>query len=167
MVTETTGRLALPLIASGQAQKEITHNEALAALDIAVQAAVEAVGLNVPPVSPAAGQCWIVGAEPAGAWAGHAGTLAGWTVSGWRFLVPRAGWTAWAADSGLPVRHDGSGWVSGIVRAARVEIGGVQVVSDRQTAIDTPDGGAIVDIEAREALINVINALRAHGLIAA
>ncbi|RHW19420.1 DUF2793 domain-containing protein [Sphingomonas gilva] len=143
----------------------MTHNEALAALDIAVQPVVEAVGVDVPPASPAPGQCWIVGAEPVGAWAGQAGTLAGWTASGWRFLPPGAGWTAWAKDSGLPARHDGSGWTLGVVSAARVEIGGVQVVSDRQAAIDTPDGGAFVDPEARAALTNVINALRAHGLI--
>lgn len=161
----TTDRLDLPLIASGQAQKEMTHNEALALLDIAVQPVVEAVGVDTPPLSPMAGQCWIVGSAPTGVWAGRAGALAGWTPSGWRFLAPRAGWRAWAADSGLTVRYDGSGWIAGVLAADRIEIGGVQVLAAQQGAIDLPGGGTIIDVEGREALTYVINALRSHGLI--
>lgn len=162
----TTERLALPLIASGQAQKEMTHNEALAALDIAVQPVVEAVGLDMPPALPIPGQCWIVGAAPAGVWAGHAHALAGWTMSGWRFLMPRTGWTAWDRGSGLTVRYDGSNWISGIVSAARIDVEGVQVITTRQDAIASPAGGAVIDAEGRVTLISILNILRAHGLIA-
>jgi hypothetical protein len=166
MTETTTDRLDLPLIASGQAQKEMTHNEALALLDIAVQPVVEAAGADTPPMSPAAGQCWIVGTAPTGVWTGRAGALAGWTPSGWRFLMPRTGWSAWAKDSGLTVRYDGENWIMGALAAARIEINGVQVLAAQQAAIDTPDGGTIIDTEAREVLTNVINALRTHGLIA-
>jgi hypothetical protein len=51
MSDERTPRLALPLLQPGQAQKETTHNEALAVLDLVVQASVLAVGTNVPPVA--------------------------------------------------------------------------------------------------------------------
>jgi hypothetical protein len=166
MMTETTDRLDLPLIASGQAQKEMTHNEALAALDIAVQPVVEAMGVDVPPSSPAPGQCWIVGAAPEGAWTGRAQALAGWTASGWRFLAPRAGWTAWVAANELAARYDGTAWSEGVLTAARIEIGGTQIVATQQDAIESPVGGSIVDSEARAALLAVLNALRAHGLIA-
>ncbi|MFX4817188.1 DUF2793 domain-containing protein, partial [Acinetobacter baumannii] len=60
-MAETTSRLALPLLAAGQAQKEMFHNEALALIDLALAAAVESVGLNTPPATPEDGQCWIVG----------------------------------------------------------------------------------------------------------
>ena len=50
MTTITTSRFALPLLAAGQADKELTHNEALACLDILLQPVVQAVGLTVPPV---------------------------------------------------------------------------------------------------------------------
>jgi hypothetical protein len=166
MMTETTDRLDLPLIATGQAQKEMTHNEALAALDIAVQPMVEAMGVDVPPASPAPGQCWIVGATPEGAWSGRARALAGWTASGWRFLAPRAGWTAWVAASGLTARYDGAAWSEGAVAAARIEIGGIQVVAAQQDAIENPVGGTVIDSEARDALSSILNGLRAHGLIA-
>ncbi|MGL4312420.1 MAG: DUF2793 domain-containing protein, partial [Sphingomonas sp.] len=35
-MAETTSRLALPLLAAGQAQKEMFHNEALALIDLAL-----------------------------------------------------------------------------------------------------------------------------------
>jgi hypothetical protein len=35
-MSETTNRLELPFLASGQAQKHVTHNEALAQLDALV-----------------------------------------------------------------------------------------------------------------------------------
>ena len=39
----TTSRLGLPTLAAAQAQKEMTHNEALTLLDVAVQPVVAAV----------------------------------------------------------------------------------------------------------------------------
>ena len=77
MTTITTSRFALPLLAAGQADKELTHNEALACLDILLQPVVQAVGLTVPPPSPLPGQCWIVGPDATDAWARRAGDLAG------------------------------------------------------------------------------------------
>ncbi|WP_420140894.1 DUF2793 domain-containing protein [Sphingomonas sp.] len=95
-MTETTPRLMLPLLAAGQAQKEVTHNEALTLLDMLVQPVVEASGIDVPPVAPQPGQIWIVGGAASGAWAGHADHLAGWSGGGWRFVTPQPGMTACA-----------------------------------------------------------------------
>ncbi len=54
-MTDITDRLALVLIAPGQAQKEMTHNEALARLDIMVQAVVQSVAPASVPASPMLG----------------------------------------------------------------------------------------------------------------
>ena len=75
-MTDVTPRLGFPLLASGQAQKEITHNEALTQADMLVQAVVQAVAPPAIPVAPQPGQCWIVGASPTGDWAGKAGQVA-------------------------------------------------------------------------------------------
>lgn len=40
------------------------------------------------------------------------------------------------------------------------------VVADEQAAITDPAGGATIDAQARTAIIAILNALRAHGLIA-
>lgn len=165
MSDERSPRLALPLLQPGQAQKEIDHNEALALLDIAVQAVVRGVGLDTPPADPAPGECWIVGAAPIGVWAGHAGALAGWTAGGWRFVAPAPGMIAWSMADNLPARYESGAWRLGEIRAARVLVGGVQVIGARQPAIADPAGGASVDGEARDTLRTVLVALREHGLI--
>src|SRR3546814_3824403 len=65
-----TPRFSLPLLAVAQAQKEVTHNEALTLLDALVHAAIEAGPLATPPANPALGQCWIVDAAATGVWSG-------------------------------------------------------------------------------------------------
>jgi len=162
---DATDRLELPLIVPGQAQKEMAHNEALALLDVAVQASVVAVGLDTPPTDPQPGSCWIVGPRPTGAWAGHPGAIAGWTGGGWRFVAPRPGLAAWSMADGTHARCEGSGWTLGRLTATELVIDGARVVGARQGTITGPDGGTIVDTQARTAVGAVLAALRAHGLI--
>ena len=68
-MTETT-HLGLPYLAAAQAQKHVTHNEALSRLDAVVQLAVIDTTLTVPPGSPAEGDRYIVADGATGAWAG-------------------------------------------------------------------------------------------------
>lgn len=160
-----SARLFLPLLAPGQAQKEITHNEALAQLDIITQAVVQAVGVDVPPTSPALGECWIIGPSPEGSWSGMAQHLAGWTENGWRYVQPFIGLGVWTVDEGMFARWDGGAWVTGIVSAAAISIGGEQIIGSRQPAIANPEGGGTADVEARTAIGSILDAMRAHGLI--
>ena len=94
-----TDRFGLPLLAAGQAQKEMTHNEALTMLDLAIALTVERDDLSAPPSSPGAGLCWIIADGASGEWSGREGQIAGWTDAGWRFLLPRAGMRALAYAS--------------------------------------------------------------------
>lgn len=160
-----TARFALPLLHPGQAQKELFHNEALVLADALIQPCVEAIGLNVPPATPAAGQCWIVGESPIAEWTGAARALALWTVGGWRFIPPREGMTAWVAADALGARYSAGTWRNGRLTAARLEIDGEQVVGPREPAIADPDGGMVVDAEARIAIDAILATLRTHGLI--
>ncbi|WP_137150280.1 DUF2793 domain-containing protein [Devosia sp. FKR38] len=105
-----TPRLSLPYIMSGQAQKHITHNEAIQALDALVQASVESGSLTAPPSSPLEGECWLVPSGASGAWAGHGNELASWQAGAWLFLDPAAGWLVFCkADQALLV-FDGTAW---------------------------------------------------------
>lgn len=165
-MAEHSDRLALPLLSAGQAQKELYHNEALAILDLLGHAAVEDHGINTPPSTPSIGQCWVVGASPTGAWAGHANALAGWTSGGWRFIAPRAGMSVWDSGAGYSLHHDGGSWVNGALSVSSLNIGGIQVIGSQSAAIPTPTGGSVVDVEARAAVVSMLNALRTHGLIA-
>jgi len=145
---EVSARLGLPMLAVGQAQKEVTHNEALAMLDIGAHPCVEGVGLDAAPAGAAPGQSWIVGAAPTGAWAGHAGALAGWTGGGWRFVPATEGLSAWVRPAGQLVRYANGAW-------------------RRPAAVAAPAGGAVSDAEARAAVAAILSVLRTHGLIAA
>lgn len=163
---DVTPRFSMPLLHAGQAQKEVDHNEAIALIDLALHATVIAAGRNVPPEDPAAGQCWIVGVAPVGQWAGRAGSIAGWSAGGWRFVAPRAGMAAWDAEERVALRYDGVTWTRGVARTDGLYVDGEKVVGQRGSAITPPVGGSVVDQEAREALIQILNALQEHGLVA-
>src|ERR1700712_2693463 len=105
----TSDRMKLPFLAVAQAQKETTHNEELALLDIAVQPVVQAIAPATAPSAPVVGQCWVVGTAPTGEWAGQAGALAGWSAGGWRFVSPFEGIKAWALADNLLGRRTGAG----------------------------------------------------------
>lgn len=94
-MSEVSPRLDLPLIQPSQAQKHVTHNEALQVLDGLVQAVLEETGANTPPFEPVTGQLYALGASPAGDWAGQAGRLALRIAGAWLFIAPQEGWRAW------------------------------------------------------------------------
>lgn len=163
-MADTTPRFALPFILPGQAQKELFHNEALARIDLALNPAVEGWPLTEPPAEPEEGQCWIVGPAASGAWSGRDGLLAMWTESGWRFVAPQPGTSAWNKAANVPLLWDGGQWREGELLCARLVVGGVQVVGTRQAAVPSPSGGTIIDEEARAAINALIAALMSHGL---
>lgn len=165
-MTNATDRWKLPLLAAGQAQKEMTHNEALALIDLMVQPAVIAMALDTPPDTPEPGDCWVVGPAPSGAWTGWALALAGWTAGGWRFAPAREGMSVWNRASGSAAWFRDGAWRDGELRGAAVSIGGRQVVGAQAAAIREPSGGDTIDTAAREAIGAVLTALREHGLVA-
>lgn len=107
-----TPNLKLPMLAPSQAQKEMTHNEALAALDVLVQAAIINATSAAPPAAPAEGDSYIVAASPTGAWAGKAGQLAWWS-QGWKFTVPEEGWRVYDRATKRALTYDGAAWGAG------------------------------------------------------
>jgi hypothetical protein len=110
----TTPYLGLPLIEAAQAQKHVTHNEALGLLDSVIQLSVKGRTLLNPPLSPAEGDRWIVPAGATGAWSGHTDEVALWKDAGWRYFTPRDGWIAFVDDEGT-VAYAAGGWQSFIV----------------------------------------------------
>ncbi len=104
--------LSLPLMQASQAQKHVTHNEALMQLDLLVQLSVTDRTRTAPPASPVEGQRHIVAAAPIAAWAGQAGKVALWLDAAWQFFMPLAGWRAWIVSEDLEVAYDGTAWVA-------------------------------------------------------
>jgi len=146
MTQHTTPRLGLPLLAAGQAQKEVTHNEALVLIDALASATSQAVPQNQPPTSPVVGQCWLVGPLPTGSWLGQAHALASWTIGGWRFVTMPVGARVILATNGACWRRISGGWQA-------------------PQAVGAPSGGVIIDSEARAVISLMIVALTNAGLL--
>lgn len=153
-MSEATGRLGLPLLVAGQGQKDITHNEAILALDCAVGAVAARRDLAEPPGSAAPGACWLVPPGAVGAWAGQEGRLACWTDGGWRFVALADGMTVYVVSDRVTLRREGSGWTA------------VAPVGAPAPAVADAVGGSVVDVEARAALGQLLERLRALGLVA-
>lgn len=109
-MTNQTPRLALPYLMPSQAQKHVTHNEALSALDAIIHISVIDRDLATPPVSPAAAACYIIAEVATDDWAGQEGNLAVFQNGGWVFYSPAEGWQAWIEDEQTLLVFDGSTW---------------------------------------------------------
>lgn len=144
-MTDTTPRHLLPLLAAGQAQKEITHNEALMLIDMLIAGTVDGVGVNTPPDTRSIGQAWIVGPSPTADWVGHQHRLVAWMPGGWRSLALPPGAAVRDASGKLWLRGD-SGWAGPATVAA-------------------PEGGGTVDTQARTAIAALCDGLRRYGMI--
>lgn len=165
-MSETSARLALPYLQTAQAQKEITHNTAIATLDMLVQAVVEDVPLASPPPAPVEGTAYIVSAGATGDWAGQDDALALYLNGAWQFQAPFDGLSVWLKFYGKTISYSSGAWRIGQVNASLFQVDGIQVVGGQQAAIASVAGGSVVDVEARSALNEALAALRAHGLIA-
>ncbi|HTM78343.1 MAG TPA: DUF2793 domain-containing protein [Devosia sp.] len=109
---DQTHRLGLPFIMPQQAQKHITHNEALQALDALVQPVVESRTLSVPPASPLLGDAYIVGPGATGVWAGHDNEIAAFQSGAWLFYDPAPGWLVYAKAEQAIVVFDVGAWTA-------------------------------------------------------
>ena len=109
---DDTPLLSLPLILPNQAQKHVTHNEALHRLDLLVQLTVLDRDRDTPPALPAEGDCHIV-QTGTGDWTGQNGMLAAWQAGAWTFVTPRAGWSVWVVTENRRLVWIGGQWSDG------------------------------------------------------
>ena len=131
MPDDVTARHALPNLYVGQAQKEVTHNEALARIDALLHPVLVAK-LAEPPIGLTTandGECWLINSAATGQWAGKSGQIARWSGGSWRFLMPVSGMTVWLASDAKRLFYIAGSWIA-------------------PDSIDGPVGGTIIDVEA-------------------
>ncbi|MEW9806896.1 DUF2793 domain-containing protein [Mesorhizobium sp. ZMM04-5] len=146
---ERTANLDLPYIMPSQAQKHVTHNEAIRSLDALVQLAVLDRDLAGPPVSPVDGDRYLVASGAGGAWAGQDGKIAAWQDGAWAFLSPRAGWLAWVADEARLVCFGGAAWADAAVHSVNpAPFVGVNTVADASNRLAVRSPATLLDEEA-------------------
>lgn len=103
--------LSLPYIQPSQAQKHVTHNEAIRLLDWIVQLSVPESPNPTPPAAPVVGDRFIVGSSATGVWAGHDNSIAVFEDTGWLFITPNIGWVARNVADNSTRMFDGTNWV--------------------------------------------------------
>jgi Protein of unknown function (DUF2793) len=124
-----TPNLSLPLIAAGQAQKHITHNEALMQLDRLVQSKVIARTFAAPPASPMQGDSYIVAATPSGTWAGRATEIATFDTGIWSFAAAAAGMRVYVLAEQALLAYTGSSWQQ-IAKVGPLDMLGINATAD-------------------------------------
>ena len=88
-MSNASSNLALPYLMPAQAQKHVTHNEALRQLDILVQLVVQEFGATTPPALPTNGHIYALGANPSGDWTGQGDTRDMPAAHAWQFIQPK------------------------------------------------------------------------------
>lgn len=144
---DTTDNLQLPWLAAGQAQKHVTLNESLAALDAVVQLSVASRTVATPPTGPVLGARHIVGPSPTGAWAGKAGQLAAYQDGVWAFHTPREGWIAWVAAEHAPLVFTGGAWAPLTSAGAGAPVWGVNATADTAHRLVVASDGVLLTHE--------------------
>ena len=104
-----TPMLGLPLLAAAQAQKHVTHNEALMRLDALIHLSVIARNLAARPAA-ADGAATSLPHRPRAHGRASRGWLALAQGGGWVFLTPRKGWRLWVEGEGKLLAFDGAQW---------------------------------------------------------
>lgn len=140
--TSSTPRFALPLLFAGQAQKEFFVNEAHILVDALLHPAVEGVA-DAPPATVAEGECWLVSETPTGDWAESSHSLAIFSANTWSMVEPILGMRVF--DKSLnQLRYFNGSWTAPIEPTA-------------------PQAGSVVDAEARQTIVELIEVLRQSG----
>lgn len=108
---ETTTYLDLPYIMPSQAQKHVTHNEALSILDAVIQLSVRDRDLTEPSGTEDDGERYIVAEGGTGAWLDWDGAIAVRIDGAWQRIVPHLGWIAWVEDEAKFICRRDTDWL--------------------------------------------------------
>lgn len=123
-------RLALPFIQPSQAQKHVTHNEALLTLDTVAQLAIDGFDTINPPGSPVDGEVHWLGIGATGSWVGKDGYLATYHDTAWHFSIAQEGWRAWDKPGDQLRAYTGGVWAPITGGTQNLDGVGVNTTSD-------------------------------------
>ena len=144
-MTTTTPRAGAPLIAAAQAQKHVTHNEALLQFDALLCCRILDRDLADPPASPADGDAYLVKATGTGAWAGQDGAIAYAIDGGWRFTAPFEGLSVFVADESVMLVYASGAWVdwASVLDLQNVPLLGVNTTADATNKLAVKSNAAL------------------------
>lgn len=143
--SSSTPHLRLPMLVPGQAQKEFFVNQALGILD-ALQSRGVSGSLSAPPALAAEGDAFRVESPATQAWQGRDDHLAVRIGGAWHFVAPQEGMCIFDKAAGYILVFR-SGW-------------------QNADAPPEPVGGTAIDTQARAAINQLVQVLKAIGILA-
>ncbi|MEP2707194.1 MAG: DUF2793 domain-containing protein [Roseibium sp.] len=137
-----TQRLVLPMLAAAQAQKHVTHNEALLRLDAMNHPLVKSRGLTAPPVATE-GEIYLVAASATDVWSGRDHQLAEWRNGIWEFYAPFEGLAVYLEDERIALRYLTGAWqeADGVLAENRILARSNSGAESRHLVIDAELSG--------------------------
>lgn len=144
-MSDDTPILSLPLILPAQAQKHVTHNEALRLLDITVQLAVLDRDLSTPPLQPAEGDRYIIGPAPTGDWDGREGQIAAFWGGIWVFVAAGDGWHARVLDESVTLCRQSGQWVPALQMPETLPRLGIAATPDSTNRLAVSSPATLLD----------------------
>jgi len=147
----STPRFALPYIQASQAQKEVTHNEALLMVDALVSLSLEDRHLSAPPVSPQNGQIWFINGAGSGAWNGQNSKLAHYDSGQWYFYVVPEGLRAWIKDEAGYFVYSGGSWSAFVGSGQFLTVSAITA----NYAVQASDRGKLLAANANTATLEI------------
>jgi len=129
-MSQTLPNLGLPVMQPSQAQRHLTHNEALNVLDTVTQLSVLDSTLTTPTLAQR-GDRYFVPNGGVDAWENHVAALALYDGNVWLFVTAQVGWLAFDQSRGGYLHFDGGGWV---VLPQQTELANLKNVGINSTA---------------------------------
>jgi len=118
-----TNKLGMPLIAADQAQKHVTHNDALQRIDQLVQQTVINRTTTAPPGSPSEGHAYVIASPATGDWVGRENQIAAWITGAWFYFTPRAGWVIWDESANKHFAYVSGAWTDYVAYVTGAKFG--------------------------------------------
>ncbi len=140
----STETFEFPILFAGQAQKEFFVNQSLYLLDALLRQCITA-SLDTPPEESVEGASFIVSAPATGDWEGREDHVAIRIGGAWHFVQPFDGMRLFDQNAGSVLIFL-SGWI-------------------KAEAPPEPQGGTVIDVEARTAISELSQALRSLGIL--
>ncbi len=142
---EQTTNLKLPYIAPSQAQKHVTHNEAIRALDALVQLSAINRSTSLPPEESQEGDRYIINTPAKGLWKGREGQIAAWQDGAWAFFSALEGWYVWIEDEKSFVVFHQKQWIKNEISTNPISRLGIEATADDTNRLSVKSPAALFD----------------------
>ena len=151
-----TLKLNLPHILTAQAQKEVTHNDALNLLDMFIRPTVLEMAKDTPPASPNVGDSYIVGAAPTDEFIDHEQHIACYSNNGWLVATPFKWLDVVNEADATRYLYDGTTWVQyGFILQDSGEYLRIERQAETLTALDGASVNTTIEIPNRATVLAV------------